>query len=365
MTPPQPDELELSLFGPGVGECAVIHLGEGDWMVVDSCAHGPDRTPAALAYLESIDVDVSRQVKLIVVTHWHDDHIQGLAKLVRQAGQAQFACSAALQNQEFLVLVSGDRDIRMVANSSGVEQFSEVLDILEKRPGSYRTIGPDHWASEGKLLFQRGAPSQAGVWALSPSSQTISDAHRSLADIVPRAGQPIRRFHHPKPNELSVALMVCAPTVQFLLGGDLETGRSTRHGWRAVLASNTIPGERATAYKVAHHGSENADLAGIWEEYLIAQPFALLTPYGKGRKPLPSGEDIARMKGRTERLYCTAWPPTCRPPRRESAVMRTMKETVRNHWAVPATMGHIRLRISINEESGPVDVVLNEGAVRL
>lgn len=36
-TPPVADELEVSVFGPGVGESVVVHLGHGDWMVVDSC----------------------------------------------------------------------------------------------------------------------------------------------------------------------------------------------------------------------------------------------------------------------------------------------------------------------------------------
>ena len=35
--PPRTDELEVSLFGPGVGECVIVHLGAGEWMVVDSC----------------------------------------------------------------------------------------------------------------------------------------------------------------------------------------------------------------------------------------------------------------------------------------------------------------------------------------
>ncbi|PXF57856.1 MAG: hypothetical protein C4B58_08625 [Deltaproteobacteria bacterium] len=34
---PSPDELEISLFGPGRGECVVAHLGNNDWLVVDSC----------------------------------------------------------------------------------------------------------------------------------------------------------------------------------------------------------------------------------------------------------------------------------------------------------------------------------------
>jgi hypothetical protein len=39
-TAPRIGECELSLFGSGVGECIVIHLGNGDWVIVDSCFGG-------------------------------------------------------------------------------------------------------------------------------------------------------------------------------------------------------------------------------------------------------------------------------------------------------------------------------------
>jgi hypothetical protein len=35
-TPPRPDELELSLFGSGIGESLAVHLGNGEWAIVDS-----------------------------------------------------------------------------------------------------------------------------------------------------------------------------------------------------------------------------------------------------------------------------------------------------------------------------------------
>ena len=33
---PRPDELEVSLFGAGNGECVVAHCGNDDWVIVDS-----------------------------------------------------------------------------------------------------------------------------------------------------------------------------------------------------------------------------------------------------------------------------------------------------------------------------------------
>lgn len=98
--PPQPHEIEISLFGPGYGECIVAHLGAGEWMIVDSCIDKSAR-PAALEYLRTIGVNASQHVKWVLATHWHDDHIRGLSDIVSECESAEFACSMALRNKEF------------------------------------------------------------------------------------------------------------------------------------------------------------------------------------------------------------------------------------------------------------------------
>jgi len=39
----RPDELEVSVFGPGYGESLAIHLGLGSWIIIDSCRHNQTR----------------------------------------------------------------------------------------------------------------------------------------------------------------------------------------------------------------------------------------------------------------------------------------------------------------------------------
>jgi len=94
---PQPHELDVVVFGPGVGESILLHLGESDWFVIDSCKYPGEKTPAALKYLPSIGVDPSVSVKRILATHWHDDHIKGLAisYLVAGRGTESVASSRA------------------------------------------------------------------------------------------------------------------------------------------------------------------------------------------------------------------------------------------------------------------------------
>jgi glyoxylase-like metal-dependent hydrolase (beta-lactamase superfamily II) len=110
--PPDPSELELSVFGPGKGECLVVHLGSGEWMIVDSCLNEQGTKPIALEYLESLGVDASKQVKLVLVTHWHDDHIRGVGDIVREASAARFACSAAVKTPAFFSLLDANCTFR-------------------------------------------------------------------------------------------------------------------------------------------------------------------------------------------------------------------------------------------------------------
>ena len=61
--PPDPDMFEVSLFGTGVGESIAVHIGQGNWLLVDSCRQRRDDFPAHLSYLQEIGVDLSKAVK--------------------------------------------------------------------------------------------------------------------------------------------------------------------------------------------------------------------------------------------------------------------------------------------------------------
>jgi glyoxylase-like metal-dependent hydrolase (beta-lactamase superfamily II) len=88
------------LFGPGYGECILVHLGGGNWLLVDSCIDQRSGEQPALEYLGRIGMDPAACVRLIVATHWHDDHVRGLARVVARCREARFACSAALRARE-------------------------------------------------------------------------------------------------------------------------------------------------------------------------------------------------------------------------------------------------------------------------
>jgi glyoxylase-like metal-dependent hydrolase (beta-lactamase superfamily II) len=134
-TPPESYELEISLFGPGIGESIVAHLGDGDWIVVDSCKDRKSRQPVALQYLNSLGVDVANKVKLVVATHWHDDHIKGLAEVLRAAEKAEFVSSAAYLFRDLVRIVKVGAEVSL---SPATKEFGEIIELLldRKKPAN-------------------------------------------------------------------------------------------------------------------------------------------------------------------------------------------------------------------------------------
>lgn len=359
-TPPQSDELEISVIGPGLGECILLHLGDNDWCIVDSCIARDSQEPVALEYLRGFENDALARVRLILATHWHDDHIRGLSSLVRECPSALFSCSGALNNAEFITLAGlGDQ---FVQRRSGIDEFKSILEILTKR----RAIGmpidlvSPQWAlSNRRILHLTGAgrSSVANVTALSPSDGVVGRAFREFAGLLPVAGQPRLRVPNRSPNRTSVALWVEVDRWRLLLGADLEYTAHPGEGWLAVLQSHQDE-IRAVAFKVPHHGSLNADCAQVWTAMLVGGPIAVVTPFSAGAR-LPRASDLTRLSGRTANLYCTA-AGTGQPPRRDNAVERFIRRETRERRVIEGQPGHVRLRWSIrNPNTDPLVETFN------
>ena len=354
--PPTRDELEVSLFGPGVGESVVAHLGAGDWLVVDSCVDRPSREPVALRYLKRLGVDPARVIKLIVVTHWHDDHMRGISEVLRVAGASQFACSAALRRLELFTLV-GSRE-RAMTMSSGIDEFAEVLEILVARaPEGARAegIGPQ-WAAANQRLFQRaasGTAPRAEVFALSPSPASQTLGFSEIVEQQPPLGSQKRRLVTLTPNRASVVLHIAVDDMCAILGADLENSEDPTVGWQAIITSDSRPQARSVVFKVAHHGSPNADHPDVWPSLLTDRPISIVTPYSRLAQPLPTPDDLDRLKARSQGVYCTALTGGARLPRRDPAVEKTLREMAKARKVLDGRMGHVRVRLKSGDAAGP------------
>jgi beta-lactamase superfamily II metal-dependent hydrolase len=290
---PSHEELEVSIFGPGVGECIVLHVGSGQWIIVDSCLDPDTRAPVALTYLATIGVALD-QVVAVVATHWHDDHTRGIADVVQACRKATFFCSAALGKKEFFSLVAAAPRLQLKAGAgSGVDEMRRVLLYLKE---SKRGI---QFSAANQILHRSNTPVNCVVEALSPSSGTQL---RALLAFAPKQFKAMGSVPNPGPNESSVALHVTFGKLGVLLGADLEVGTSDAMGWRATVANPRNAAHLpAGIVKVAHHGSEGADHAPAWSKFVAPSAHLALTPFNSSRLPRPG--DIRRLKGRSPFVF--------------------------------------------------------------
>lgn len=345
--PPAHDEIELSIFGPGRGESVAVHVGLGDWMIVDSCVDQLDSTIPALEYLRRIGVDLATQVRYVVGTHAHDDHIAGLATVLETCTEATFLCSSALTHEEFFALAVVDRKVEALLRRSSYGEYRRILDIVRSRGLARPGWRPLRRALE-RLELPLPIPSDGlhrKVLALTPSDEAVTRSLSALAGSVPRPGENVR-LPKADPNELAVALWIEVGRRAILLGADLPIG-PMGCGWQGVLEWFK-PEVSAEAIKVPHHGAPNAHHEGVWSDLLGAGPVAVLAPYRAGRTPRPAPPDRSRICGLTPHAYTTASSDRVPPPRsvrRTAATISQVARSVREPWG---KSGHVRARANAN-----------------
>lgn len=329
--PPGRDELEFTLIGPGYGESVILHVGNGSWVLVDSCIDA-EQEPCALTYLDGIGVDPAQDVCMVVASHWHDDHIRGMAQMVEACSSAKFCCASALCTEEFLAVVGALENRRFASAGSGARELHRVFSRLENT-GRHCTF-----ASANRRVFSRG---DCDVWSLSPSDRAFETFLKSIGNLLPAVGQAKRRSVGVSPNKAAVALWIQMADTAVLLGSDVE-----RNDWREIVNSAERPQGKASALKTPHHGSANAHEPSVWNDMMIADPVAALTPWQRGGRALPKRSDIARLVSCTQRVYATSRnrTPAALGRRRDKAVERTIRESGIQLRKTGTPDGGIRLR---------------------
>lgn len=334
---PESQEIEISIFGPGYGECILIHVPGGDWLIVDSCINSITKNPAAIDYLSSIGVDLANNVKLIVATHWHDDHIRGLSKTVKRCSNAELCFSSSLQSKELIQLATTVSGKSLLTDTSGIDEFHlSLLEIL------YRDKSPI-FAGEGTVVWRN---QQAEVYALSPSHYSRMQVALGYKELIPKYSDPKKALIPSvvNINHLAVVLLVKIGDFSILLGSDLEDSHDPRDGWSAIVSSTTRPQLRSNVFKIPHHGSVNGHSDLVWQNMLTNNPLSLCTPYNR-KTILPRKSDVERIYHHTNNAHITA---TIKEKqlssKNDSAVEKTIKESGIKFRSAPHKTGHVRCR---------------------
>lgn len=184
-----PDDWVMAACDVGQGDALAVRVGPGAALVVDA---GPD--PRAVdRCLDRLEVE---RVPLVVLTHFHADHIDGLPGVMagREVGAVESAAPEA-----------GDR----------LGPVGETLGGMPRVPAYGET--------------------------------------RRLGEATLQVVGPVPGAHHDGPNNASVVLLVEVRGVRILLSGDVEPEA------QADLAES-LPGLRVDVLKIPHHGSRHQDM---------------------------------------------------------------------------------------------------------
>jgi Metallo-beta-lactamase superfamily len=348
---PGPDEFELSFFGPGFGECIVVHVGDGHWSIIDSCVDTKDtadRRPVAEKYLRAIGVPLNPGVELIVASHWHSDHVRGLGRLVELCGNARFACAQAMVGEEFQVFAEQMATAAAATDGAKLTDFREAIRHIKARNGVIR------FATGNKLMSAWSSPHEPGsnrcsIRALSPSDREYTLFLEEIAAARPEPTQPKRAAVPTSPNLVSVVLHVQFERASVLLGADMEAHHDPSRGWTAAVAEGRMAGlGKSDVLKVPHHGSQTGHHEEVWRDLLISRPLGVVTPFNRlpDDKKLPTAEDVLRMQRLTSRLFQTAPAQRSNSRGREPAVERGLVENNIIIRDSAVALGLVRLRWS-------------------
>lgn len=317
--------LDIYHFGRGVGECSLVKLPDDTWIVIDSFVD--DGVPVAKAFLEGKGIPLSN-VKLICLTHWHDDHVRGASKLLSLCESAQIAIPMLMAKDEFKAFLAS-RELNSTGTfSSGVNELFEILKTLKGRGCaplfclSNRVI----WRSSG-----------GSIESLSPSDSDIGEFLLNIPEWS-RNFDVSGRIPIPNRNDTSVALVIETLDVKAVFGADLEI-RTEDSGWQGVCDKAWQGRGEAGFFKIPHHGSPNADYEPCWTNILKTNVVAVLSPYGRGRTKRPSDDDIQRIRGRTKLAFSSCLLGWKRPGKLHRTVEKTLLESGIQIWEEPKNSG--------------------------
>ena len=343
MKAPDPDEIEVTVFGPGYGECIVIHAGSGKWLIIDSCLDR-SREPASIVYLRSLGINPEEAVVTVAASHWHDDHIKGLSETVKQCRSARLAFSNAFTKEEFLALLYCYEDQPVSKIDRGGTEFLECLQHAREKGRQIKPLSEDTVVIDfdaGVLAHKQ----RVELRALSPSSAQFIDFLRRCPSFVDdNIGKPKTRLTAPKRNDLSVAMLFSIGEQAVLLGADLEEVGDPNRGWQAVISLRGSREHLAHIHKIPHHGSSGAHLDQVWQSLLHPKPWSVVTPWMHGGNVLPHPQDKARIRQLSTAAYLTSTKRNSLKTNYDKETLKHIKRSGVDFWRAVFSGGYVTFR---------------------
>lgn len=303
------------VFGRGQGESVLVQLTEQQWMIVDSCTND-DKEPAALAYLNNLGLDPKDHVKIVVISHFHNDHIKGLNRIIEVCPNADICISSALNTKEFDAYIKAISEPD--ANFAQTSEFNKVMQHF----GKLKNEGRLKFAVADRYIFKQD---NISVVALSPCDNDIVESDINFSNLIKvkeNTQTSDKSAALINPNHYSVVLRVFDEKSkhEMLLGSDLEV--RTNGGWDAVCACALSPKpNKVNVFKIPHHGSVTGYHEDTWTHLINGSPECLLTTYNS---VLPAKDMLDKYGSKAKGLYCASTPSNHNKPDNFKNILKSL-----------------------------------------
>lgn len=323
----------------GYGETVLVKTSEHSWIVVDSCMNPLTKTPLPLKYLRDNSIEL-QDVKLVVCSHWHSDHIRGMDTLLSQCPNASFCFAITHDKEKFMRFVEYESRPEK-SEFSSTEVFARCLEIARQRNT------PIIQALQDRLLIRDANNTE--VSSLSPSDETLRVFETEISTLFGESLTNVKIMED-SPNDRCIVLLIKAGNKCILLGADLE-----QKGWRVLLDTSTqIQGCKYQVIKIPHHGSENGYCEDLWRDFADKHVTGQMSCFNGCSPNLPRTEMISRYNSVTEHLYLTSAPDANTSIKRithEKSLEKAIKEINPTIKALPFTFGIIESTCDLEDKA--------------
>ena len=394
--PSGPNEAEVTLIGgtSGYGESVVVRYGENEWAIIDSCIDSLSQKCLPIAYLEDIGVDVGTQVKYEVCTHWHDDHIKGLHKVLEAcSSETTFCVAIASEKLSFLYeiqrsnLYEPDRGVRKelilamdIVKDKGIRVKRLIQDLPVFRTASCECIAlspsqkeVDSFYNElayatseqGQVLTQKEILKTIPVAEIEAADDITDVVFTSLeetfdvdsAEITEVYLQELGRikeeskFSKPNINDRSVALLFTICGHHAVLGADLEVSSDRESGWQSVNDCMSMEGVVAGIFKIPHHGSSTGYYELFLRNHIKPTATGKVSTWLKGKKVLPEKVILNNYREYLNGLFITTDPSYLTGKFSSPEYKKVMEETTESIVDIKNQYGIIQSRLDLTSGS--------------
>jgi len=289
--------MHVFVAGPGKGEGIALALPGRGWSLIDG-AQADLGKPSLLAIVERWRSSADERVELYLLSHPHDDHVDGFAAIVEALVPKRIALAGTAASPRYVDILKDAPLPRARDQELKATKVRAAFAAIRTWEDQHERAAEPVCRSETALLDD----GRVAVHVLSPPEDALT-AYLKECEKTPK-------YLKSDANRYSIVLRVRFGDTQVILPGDLPTkvGKSdVVPGWNEVAAYDASLGDHAMI-KVAHHGSAEAFHPAVMTTGACDRAW-VVTPYNSSRLPnVAKADGLPRLVAARGQVCLTAVP---------------------------------------------------------